>query len=62
MKSEAKIRKVYAFTSKPVYQVYRLRDKDRGDIRENREVAGNYTTKEYAEMKAKEMNDGDRSD
>ena len=50
MKSELKVRAEYAFMPRPVYQVYRLKDKDKPDVRCNREVICNCTTKEHAEM------------
>ena len=56
MKSEWKVRTEYSFCNTPAYQVYRLKDKGRKDTRENREVQGNYATKEFAEFKAREKN------
>lgn len=50
MKSEWKVREESAFLSKPAYQVYRLKDREKADTVSNREVKGNYNTKEYAEM------------
>ena len=56
MESEWKVRTEYSFCNTPAYQVYRLKDKDKDDTRSNREVAGNFATKEYAEFKAREKN------
>lgn len=56
MKSEWKVRTEYSFCETPAYQVYRLKDKSKDDIRSNREVQGNYATKEYADFKAREKN------
>lgn len=47
---------------KPVYQVYRLKDKDAEDRIENREVAENVTAREYAEELAKKRNDIDKAE
>ena len=60
MKSEWRVREEYAFMKKPVYQVYRLKDKGAEDRIENREVAENVTTREYAEELAKKRNDIDK--
>lgn len=56
MRSEWRVREEYAFMKKPVYQVYRLIDKDAEDRIENREVKENVTSKEYAEELAKKRN------
>ena len=50
MKSELKVRAEYELMPRPVYQVYRLKDKDKPDVRCNREVIRNCTTKEDAEL------------
>lgn len=55
--SEWRVRAEYSFSNKPAYQVYRLKDNSKADTRTNREVAGNYSTKEYAEYRAKEKNE-----
>ena len=62
MKSEWRVREEYAFMKKPVYQVYRLKDKDSEDRIENREVAENVTTRVYAEELAKKRNDIDKAE
>ena len=62
MKSEWRVREEYAFMKKPVYQVYRLIDKDAEDRIENREVAENVTTRVYAEELAKKRNDIDKAE
>lgn len=54
MKSELKVRAEYELMPRPIYQVYRLKDKDKPDVRCNREVIRNCTTKERAEMIAKQ--------
>ena len=56
MQSEWRVRKEYSFSNRPTYQVYRLKNKDMANIRANREVSGNYVTKEYADFKAREKN------
>lgn len=56
MESEWRVRTEYSFSNTPAYQVYRLKDESKDDTRENREVIGNFATKEYAEFKAKEKN------
>lgn len=62
MESEWRVRAEYSFSNKPVYQVYRLKDNSKADTRANREVAGNYSTKEYAEYRAREKNDGEQDE
>ena len=62
MKSEWRVREEYAFMKKPVYQVYRLIDKDAEDRIENREAAENVTTRVYAEELAKKRNDIDKAE
>ena len=62
MKSEWRVREEYAFMKKPVYQVYRLKDKDAEDRIENREVVENVTAREYAEELAKKRNDIDKAE
>lgn len=56
MKSEWRVRTEYSFSNRPAYQVYRLKNKDMANIRANREVVNNCTTKERAEKIAGEKN------
>ena len=56
MESEWRVRAEYAFMPRPVYQVYRLKDREKPDVLCNREVAENVNTKEYAEVIAKKRN------
>ena len=56
MKSEWRVREEYELLPRPVWQVYRLKNKGMANIRANREVVNNCTTKERAEKIAREKN------